>query len=102
MHFRNVLDIGTGTGAWATAFAETHTEAAVIGVDLSPIHPEWMPSNCKFLLDDAEAEWDWPQHFSLIQCRMLDGCFKHPTDIFTKAFGYVTRPISDCSTGVAH
>jgi hypothetical protein len=35
--FETVLDIGTGTGAWAIDFADEYPKAEVIGTDLSPI-----------------------------------------------------------------
>lgn len=31
--------------------------AEVIGIDLSPIQPTWVPPNVRFLVDDAEADW---------------------------------------------
>ncbi|KAL0934583.1 methyltransferase domain-containing protein [Colletotrichum truncatum] len=45
---QKVLDVGTGTG---------YPGAAVVGNDLSPIWPDWVPPNTKFVVDDAEAEW---------------------------------------------
>lgn len=45
-----VLDIGTGTGIWAIEFAEQHPEADILGTDLSPIQPEFVPQNCRFEL----------------------------------------------------
>src|SRR5690554_6166725 len=36
-----VLDLGTGTGIWAIDYATEHPEAEVIGLDLSPIQPNW-------------------------------------------------------------
>jgi SAM-dependent methyltransferase len=41
------LDLGCGTGIWAIEFAEEHPSATVIGVDLSPIQPAWVPPNCR-------------------------------------------------------
>jgi len=38
---KRVLDIGTGTGIWALDYADQHPESEVVGVDLSPIQPEW-------------------------------------------------------------
>lgn len=33
--------------------------AQVIGTDLSPIQPKWVPPNCRFEIDDAESEWSY-------------------------------------------
>ncbi|KAF6513404.1 hypothetical protein HZS61_006729 [Fusarium oxysporum f. sp. conglutinans] len=38
---KRVLDVGTGTGIWAIDYADEHPEAKVIGVDLSPIQPDF-------------------------------------------------------------
>ncbi|KAF9641557.1 Zinc finger MYND-type protein [Lasiodiplodia theobromae] len=45
----SVLDVGCGTGAWTIAFADAHPDAHVIGTDLSPVQPAFVPpnSNCK-------------------------------------------------------
>lgn len=31
--------------------------ADIQGIDLSPIQPDWVPPNVRFMVDDAEAEW---------------------------------------------
>lgn len=36
---------------------DEYPEADIQGIDLSPIQPEWVPPNVRFILDDAEAEW---------------------------------------------
>jgi len=36
---------------------DEYPEADVLGIDLSPIQPQWVPPNVRFLVDDAEAEW---------------------------------------------
>ncbi len=73
---QNVLDIGTGTGIWAIDMADEHPESQVIGVDLSPIQPLWVPPNCKFEIDDADSvDWTWPENsFDFIHVRSLFGC----------------------------
>lgn len=38
----------TGTGIWAIDFADEHPECEVIGIDLSPVQPSWVPPNCRF------------------------------------------------------
>jgi len=39
---RRILDIGTGTGIWATDMADKFPDAHVIGTDLSPVAPSGM------------------------------------------------------------
>ncbi|KAK2049476.1 methyltransferase domain-containing protein [Colletotrichum somersetense] len=57
---QKVVDIGTGTGIWAIDMGDEYPEADVVGIDLSPIQPTWLPPNVRFIVDDAEAEWIWP------------------------------------------
>ncbi|EFQ26057.1 methyltransferase domain-containing protein [Colletotrichum graminicola M1.001] len=70
-----VLDIGTGTGIWAMDYADAHPEAVVIGVDLSPIQPEYVPPNCRFEIDDVDKEWTWQEPFDFIFARHMNACF---------------------------
>lgn len=37
--------------------ADKYPSAEVIGTDISPIQPNWVPPNCHFYLEDAHAEW---------------------------------------------
>ncbi|KAI5819562.1 methyltransferase [Pyronema omphalodes] len=65
-----ILDIGTGTGIWAVDIAEQYSMAEVIGTDLSPIQPHWVPPNCRFEVDDAELDWTYKDNeFDLIHLR---------------------------------
>lgn len=69
------LDIGTGTGIWAIDFADQFPTAEVIGTDLSPIQPSWVPPNLHFEVDDATAEWTFSRNkpFDFIHARDLGG-----------------------------
>ena len=70
----NVLDIGAGTGPWAIAFARRHPDTQVLGTDLSAIYPSALPSNCNFLVADAEKPWDdvfGGKKFDFIHSRLL-------------------------------
>ncbi|PGH26468.1 hypothetical protein AJ80_01781 [Polytolypa hystricis UAMH7299] len=70
-----VLDIGTGTGIWALDFADEHPTAQIIGTDLSPIQPSWIPPNVTFQIDDA-TEYPWtfaPATFDYIHVRDMYG-----------------------------
>ncbi|EMT71448.1 hypothetical protein FOC4_g10009948, partial [Fusarium odoratissimum] len=82
---KRVLDMGTGTGIWALEFAEEHPAAEVIGVDLSPIQPPFVPPNCSFEIDDLEKEWTWTTPFDFIFSRMMTGSFSDPETIAKKA-----------------
>ncbi|KAL1302417.1 hypothetical protein AAFC00_002811 [Neodothiora populina] len=67
-----VLDMGTGTGIWCVEMADKYPSADVIGVDLSPHQPDWVPPNCRFVVDDIEVEWLHPEnHFDLIHARHM-------------------------------
>ncbi|KAK0649580.1 S-adenosyl-L-methionine-dependent methyltransferase [Cercophora newfieldiana] len=72
-----VLDLGTGTGLWATHFGDDHPGAAqVVGNDLSPIQPEWCPPNVKFVVDDIELDWTETEPYDYIHCRYMAGSIK--------------------------
>ncbi|KAK1705378.1 S-adenosyl-L-methionine-dependent methyltransferase [Colletotrichum lupini] len=72
-----VLDIGTGTGIWPIQFGDEHPEAEVIvGNDLSPIQPQWVPPNVKFIIDDVELDWAEPEQYDYIHCRYMAGSIK--------------------------
>ncbi|RDL41662.1 S-adenosyl-L-methionine-dependent methyltransferase [Venustampulla echinocandica] len=60
---QNILDLGTGTGIWAIEMGEIYPSAAVMGVDLSPIQPRWLPPNVRFMVDDVESEWLKPANY---------------------------------------
>ncbi|KAL2128755.1 hypothetical protein VTI74DRAFT_8690 [Chaetomium olivicolor] len=70
-----ILDLGCGTGIWAIDMADEYPRASVFGVDLSPIQPEWVPSNCRFHVDDYEDEWTYrdDEVFDYIHGRALSG-----------------------------
>ncbi|KPI36589.1 uncharacterized protein AB675_4352 [Cyphellophora attinorum] len=74
---QRVLDIGTGTGIWAIDFADQYPSATVIGTDLSPIQPEYIPPNLQFEIDDAASDWTFPKNsFDFIHVRGLFGSLR--------------------------
>ncbi|KAH6953009.1 S-adenosyl-L-methionine-dependent methyltransferase [Fusarium avenaceum] len=85
-----VLDLGTGTGIWAIYFADENPSAEVLGTDLSPIQPGWMPSNCIFEVDDFEADWLYHTPFDFIHARELQGCISNDDRFFKQALKHLT------------
>jgi len=85
-NLHNVLDIGTGTGIWAIEFANRNPSACVVGSDLSPIQPAYIPPNCHFEVDDAEDDWNYSQKFDLIHGRAMFSCFNDPYYVIKSAF----------------
>ncbi|KAK5662308.1 hypothetical protein OQA88_8214 [Cercophora sp. LCS_1] len=89
---KEVLDVGTGTGIWAIDFADQHPEAHVIGTDLSPMQPTWIPSNMRFEVDDATLPWTWDANrFDFIHMRYLMGAIRDYNHLFREAFSH-TKP----------
>ena len=46
--------------------ADEFPDAHIMGTDLSPIQPSWVPPNCEFIVDDVEAPWNWDAPFDVI------------------------------------
>ncbi|PGH00526.1 hypothetical protein GX51_05741 [Blastomyces parvus] len=106
---RRVLDAGTGTGIWAIDYGKLPLVPLlwrpylhpVIGVDLSPIQPSYVPPNCSFEIEDLETEWTWSRPFDYIFSRMLVGSFADFPQFADQAYkhlvpgGYIelTNPI---------
>ncbi|KAF2768942.1 S-adenosyl-L-methionine-dependent methyltransferase [Teratosphaeria nubilosa] len=84
---RRILDIGTGTGIWATGVAERFPNAAVIGTDLSLVmQTRVQPSNLTFTIKDCCSEWTYPQnHFDFIHTRGLLGSISDWPSLYRKA-----------------
>ncbi|KAF4435280.1 mRNA 3 -end-processing YTH1 [Fusarium acutatum] len=84
---KTVLDVGTGTGIWAIDFADEHPQAEVIGTDISPIQPSWVPPNVKFEIEDCTQPWTFsPDSFDFIYMRYLYGSISDWSALFHEAF----------------
>ncbi|PWW76808.1 S-adenosyl-L-methionine-dependent methyltransferase [Tuber magnatum] len=84
---QRILDVGTGTGIWAIDVAESFPTAEVVGTDLSPIQPSWVPPNVSFQIDDAESVWTFSRDsFDLIHIRHLNGGIKDWGKLIGQAF----------------
>ncbi|KAK7417722.1 hypothetical protein QQX98_004378 [Neonectria punicea] len=84
---QKVLDVATGTGIWAIDFADEFPNAEIIGTDLSPIQPTWIPPNVKFDLEDATETWTWPEDtFDFVHIRYIFGAIADWNKLFAEAY----------------
>ncbi|KAI1363334.1 S-adenosyl-L-methionine-dependent methyltransferase [Xylaria arbuscula] len=82
-----VLDVGCGTGIWAIDFADAHPESEVIGTDISPSQPEWVPPNLKFEIEDCTQPWTYARNtFDFIHIRYLFGAIPDWDALYLEAF----------------
>jgi SAM-dependent methyltransferase len=95
--------------------ADAYPSARVIGTDLSPIQPLFVPPNCSFEIEDVNLEWTYPiNHFDFIHIRELFGCVRDWDALFAETFkhlkpgGYIeilehsVVPLSDDDTVDEH
>jgi hypothetical protein len=45
-------------GAWPIEVAKEYPRARVVGFDLAPIQPEYIPINCEFVVGDLRTDLD--------------------------------------------
>ncbi|RKL32483.1 hypothetical protein BFJ72_g10426 [Fusarium proliferatum] len=68
-------------------FADEHPQAEVIGTDISPIQPSWVPPNVKFEIEDCTQPWTFsPDSFDFIYMRYLYGSISDWSALFQEAF----------------
>ncbi|KAL3420426.1 methyltransferase domain-containing protein [Phlyctema vagabunda] len=83
---KRVLDVGTGTGIWAINFADEHPDMEVIGMDLSPVQPLFVPTNLMFEIDDLEETWTFSSKFDYIHASMMCGSFHNWPKFYKQSF----------------
>ncbi|OTA94954.1 hypothetical protein M434DRAFT_394172 [Hypoxylon sp. CO27-5] len=100
---QKVLDVACGTGIWAIDFADQFPAAEVIGVDISPQQPQWIPPNLKFEVDDVTQPWTYePNSFDYIHLRWLTGSVPDWYALYREIFkalkpgGYFEHKESSC------
>lgn len=83
---KNVIDVCTGTGIWATEYASEHPDCTVLGSDLSAIQPREGVPNCSFIQHDVEKQdWDYGRQFDYAYFRYMVTCFDDMPAVLRKA-----------------
>jgi len=85
---QKIIDLGTGTGIWAIDVGDKYPSATVLGVDLSPIQPLWVPPNVKFMVDDIEDEWVHST-FDFIHMRTISPIIKDVPKLLKQALAHL-------------
>ncbi|KAF5002116.1 hypothetical protein FGRMN_599 [Fusarium graminum] len=75
------------TGIWAIDFADSFPKTHVIGTDVSPIQPGWIPPNLRFEIEDCTQEWTFaPNSQDYIHFRWLVGSIVDWEQLFKQAY----------------
>lgn len=86
-----IVDMGTGTGAWAIDVGDQFPEAHVVGIDLSPIQPKWVAPNVEFRVDDIDQPWAFSRSISLIHSRLMSGhSIRNWPSYFRKCYAHLS------------
>ncbi|KAH7122013.1 S-adenosyl-L-methionine-dependent methyltransferase [Dactylonectria estremocensis] len=84
---QSAVDIGTGTGMRARDFADQYPNALVVGTDLAPIQPSWVPPNVQFQIDDCTQNWTFQsESLDYVHMRWLVGSIQDWTVLFEQAY----------------
>ncbi|KAH8598472.1 methyltransferase domain-containing protein [Bisporella sp. PMI_857] len=87
---QKILDLGTGIGIWALRMGDLYPSSSILGVDLSPIQPTWVPPNVKFVVDDVESLWLQPlDHFDYIHTRHMAPAIRNWPGLMQQALDHL-------------
>jgi len=66
---------------------DQYPNAEIIGTDITPMQPSWVPPNVSFQIEDANLEWTFPDNrFDFIHLRFLGGCITDWNAFYREAF----------------
>lgn len=66
--------------------ADMYPSASVVGVDLSPIQPLWVPPNLKFVVDDIEDSWMLGDGYEFMHMRCISPWLKDQPTVLQQAY----------------
>jgi hypothetical protein len=74
-----------------TAISLIPLASQILGNDLSPIQPRWVPPNVHFEVDDVEADWTYSTKFDFIHCRCMGNAIRNWPRLVKQCFEF-TKP----------
>lgn len=89
-YLHRVLDFGTGTGIWAIEIADANPQADVLGIDLTPLQPRWIPVNCRFEIEDFEEDWSFSMPFDYIHSRTITQSVSNWPGLLVQVWNHLT------------
>lgn len=70
--------------------ADEFPSAKVIGTDLAPTQPNWVPPNLEFQIDDCQLDWTFePESFDFIHIRYLQGSIEDWNKLYGQIFKFL-------------
>ena len=69
--------------------ADEYPSVEIIGTDLSPIQPRWIPANLHFEIDDAESDWTYEKNFDYIHLRTMGGSIRDVPRLLRQAYDHL-------------
>jgi hypothetical protein len=77
----------------ARIVGDLYPGASILGMDLSPIQPQWVPPSVKFMVDDVESPWLRPlNHFDYIHARHTVMAIRNWPQLMRRVYEYVFPP----------
>jgi len=66
---------------------DLYPNAEIIGLDITPMQPTWVPPNVSFQIDDANQPWTFADnYFDFVHTRFLSGCIADWDKFYRDAF----------------
>ncbi|RYP55170.1 hypothetical protein DL768_000164 [Monosporascus sp. mg162] len=70
--------------------ADEFPSAEVIGTDISPTQPSWVPPNLSFQIDDAQLDWTFkPESFDFIHIRYMHGAIADWPRLYEQTYQFL-------------
>jgi SAM-dependent methyltransferase len=64
--------------------------AQVLGIDISPLQPSWVPPNVQFQIEDAQLDWTFePESFDFIHIRYMHGAIADWDKLYRQALAHL-------------